>query len=200
MSNTLNPSQSENPDTHQPGAENDHIPEFDAEGDASAHVDRLMVAGEAFDPDKHALNADGTPRLKVDGTLAAKRGRKRAGAAPVNPSHLDPSQSQAPDPSLSNAALAKIIFGSVTGAMSRMVGPEWAPETPAEEKYMTGAIKAYFDAYGPVDISPAWGLLLAVGAYSAPRFAKENTRTKFQVAVRKAKSVYYYIRSKFGVM
>jgi len=198
------PHEDSQPDPLNNEVEIDHTDKIAPADFVGEHVEKIVIAGEAFDPTRHATNPDGTPRLKVDGTLAAKRGRKAGGAAPSPSSTAPPVPSQgegatvAPDPGLSSLATAKIVFGAATGLAARIIGPEWGAEDKEEEKYMVSALKLYFDAKGTVEISPELGLFIAVASYSSARFRHENTRSKFAKFKTWVKDAYHWARGKWG--
>ena len=154
-----------------------------------------------FDPAIHAVNADGTPKMRVNGSFMLKRGRKSGGSpgtpksagvpvaatddaetsgeiAPNSPEvQALPGAVQASANAVSNAQTARFLVDTVTGVLSRAIGPEWAVEKD-ERSGLANATKQYLDAKGGLQISPEMGLLLAVSAYAAPRFAVPNTQTK----------------------
>jgi hypothetical protein len=173
-----------------------------------------------FDPAVHAVNPDGSPRLRVDGSYARKRGRGGRQSVPReteavadtqtnaglfdNPTSVPretPRQAPASVPetvpaSLSSREAAAAIVLTSTAILARMVGPEWSAEKP-ELKALTDATKIYIDSKGGLQMSPEMGLFLAVSMYAAPRFAHENTRSKFSKAVDWCKDRIAVLRARF---
>lgn len=170
-----------------------------------------------FDPAIHSVNEDGTPRLRVDGSYARKRGR---GARPNVPRETDTQTNAglfdepavprettkagtAPAPSpevpvnLSSREAAAAIVITTTTILSRMVGPEWTAEKP-ELKSLTDATKVYIDTKGGIQMSPEMGLFLAVSMYAAPRFAHENTRSKFGTMLDWCRDRIAVLRARFN--
>jgi hypothetical protein len=133
-----------------------------------------------FDPAKHAVNPDGTPKLRGDGSFALKRGRKPgqkvAGGAIV--------ATEGATNRLSNEQAARQMFAFAYGLAAGTIGDEWLPEDKDEENTMVKGITAYFDAKGQVDLPPEIGLVIAFGAYGARRLKHQNTRDKIKLAIR----------------
>lgn len=136
---------------------------------------RVIIPG--FDPAIHAVNPDGTPKMRADGSgFALRRGRKKgdspgqsvnraresapiateAGAAPV-------------DPQLIAAAYWSAALSVAVGVF----GDEWLPESQAENKQMVGTLAAYLEATGKTDIPPGLALSLAVVGYGFKRYQKK---------------------------
>ena len=187
--------------------------------DADPVADAVAVAVSqwvGFDPAVHAVNPDGSPRLRVDGTYARKRGRggvprethtqTNAGLfnnpapetdVPRGTTFAAPPSPEAPPVNLSTREAAAAIVITSTTILSRLVGPEWAAEKP-EVKSLTDATKTYIDAKGGIQMSPEMGLFLAVSMYAAPRFAHENTRSKFAQAVDWCKDRFAVMRARLN--
>lgn len=154
-----------------------------------------MAAGVAgFDPAVHAVNPDGTPKLRGDGSFAKKRGRK--------PGQKSASglivQTAATADKLSNEEAARQVCNFAIGAAVSFIGDEWAPVDTKEADGLVLTLKNYFDAKGQVNLPPEAGLVLAFGAYAAKRMQYENTRSKIKGAIRRAvsyvKAAYHYAR------
>jgi len=146
-----------------------------------------------FDPQKHAVNPDGTPRKKADGSFANKRGRKPGQTAAVSPSA--PTDATKPPITaplsakkareggvITNEAAARQTVALVVTALGSTLGEEWNFETPEEADNMRAAVKAYYDAHGQVQISPELMLTFQVFAYAAPRSQHPNTKAKLKNA------------------
>lgn len=151
-----------------------------------------------FDPAIHRADADGNPILTRGGAYAKRRGPPKKGttrpAETVFPGDalgggtVPPPETvsaaipvQAAAASVSTAQTAVFLVTSVTGVLSRAIGPEWAADKQ-EIKGLSDAVKNYIDAKGGIAITPEMGLALALSAYAIPRLAVENTQTKLQKA------------------
>lgn len=182
-------------------------------GAVDTAVESAISQWVGFDPSIHATNPDGTPKLRGNGSYALKRGRKKGSTFSVsenNPGNADvvdhPAQAQAPITSapqaaaatLNNAQTALFLVSTVTGVLSRAIGPEWAAEKN-ETKGLTDATKAYLDATGGITLSPGIALSLAIASYAAPRFAHENTRSRFGRIYDWCRDRVAVIRSRMGV-
>ena len=140
---------------------------------------------DGFDPTIHAVDAEGKPLKRADGTYAKKRGRK-AGSSPAGsalPSPNAPANANAPlTPGAiltSEMAAKQIVNAGLNGAVM-VFGEDWEPESIAEAKALVFSLRDYFDIRGVPKFPAELGLLIAVGAYALPRLRKEKTRTKIQ--------------------
>lgn len=179
-------------------------------------VESAVSQWVGFDPEIHAVNPDGTPKLRANGSYALKRGRKRGGTFPApgtdhatagNPDpgadtvQATPPVTSAPQvaaATLNNAQTALFLVTSVTGVLSRAIGPEWTAEK-SEVKGLSDATKAYLDATGGLNLSPGIALSLAIASYAAPRFAHENTRSRFGRIYDWCRDRFAVIRNRIGV-
>lgn len=137
-----------------------------------------------FDPNVHAVGADGQPRMKSDGSgYQKKRGRKGGGAGATGTTgpKAPPMSAQAAREAdvMTNEAAARMLLNVGIGAAVGLIGPEWAPENKAEGEALVASTRQYFDAKGQVELSPEVGLAFALIGYGVPRFRHENTRSKF---------------------
>jgi len=145
-----------------------------------------------FDPEKHAVNTDGTPKKRADGQWANKRGRKPGQTAAT----ATPAATGAPKPTtaplsakkaresglVTNKAAAHATVKTVVYALGSTIGPEWDFNTPEEQQNMLNAVEAYYDAHGQLNISPEMMLTFQVFAYAAPRTQHPNTKEKLKSA------------------
>ena len=156
-----------------------------------------MVAGvveshDGFDPLLHAVNPDGTPKRKVDGSYAMKRGRKSgvpqstSSAAPVVASQATINSDEA-----ARRSCNMIINGAVL-----MFGEQWEPRDKDEAKGLQISFKNYFEARGVPNVPPEVGLIVAVLAYSLPRITHEKTVSRFQTIKRRAFEIFKAVRGK----
>lgn len=173
-----------------------------------------------FDPSIHAVNADGTPRMRAHGKgYALKRGKGgrkstvevAAGAddlfagdetATASETASAPTPSAAPgaaaSTSLNSREAAAMIVLTCTTVLSKVVGPEWQAET-AEKKNLTDATKVYLDSKGGLNVTPEMALFLAVTGYAVPRLAHENTQSKFSRAWQWCKDRFAVVKSRVGM-
>lgn len=86
-----------------------------------------------------------------------------------------------PGPAVDYDALARFTFGSGTGLLTKVLGPEWAPASEQETEGVVQPLAAYFKSKGVRDIPPGVLVLLALGLYCAPRVTVPNTRTKLRL-------------------
>lgn len=183
----------------------------------SQAVETAVQQWIGFDPSIHAVNEDGTPRLRVDGSYARKRGRggrksgddeTAAGEADLfsdtvsreTPSGQTATAPQASPtqtaPNLTSQQAAAMLVIACTTVMGKLVGPEWHAEKP-EQKALVDATKIYLDSKGGLNVTPEMGLFIAVSMYAVPRLAHENTRSKFGMAVDWCRDRITVLRARF---
>lgn len=160
----------------------------------------VVESNDGFDPALHATNPDGTPKKKVDGSYALKRGRK-SGALPVPG---QPSAGALPTPKLAAQAQPTINADEsarqacnilINGCVA-LFGEQWAPADKEEAKGLQLSFKNYFDARGVPNVPPEAGLVVAVLAYSLPRIGHEKTITRFQALKLRAWSIWQAMRGR----
>lgn len=142
----------------------------------------LVTAYEGFDPSLHATNPDGSPRMKKGGGFALKRGRKAGTAVPSHAQSTitaDPANPSAGQAQISNQEASKMLCAMVCAGLQGVMGPEWEPST-AEAKALVDGTRAYLDATGGMDMSPATGLLFVWGGFGIPRLAMPETQSKLK--------------------
>lgn len=141
---------------------------------------------EIFNPSIHAVDADGNPRKKLDGTFAKKRGRQAGYSANAGN----------PETSAEDLMLwieAKKHTQIVVGTGMAIFGLEWEA-TEGERIVMETAFHNYFESVGIVRMPPWIELGTAIGlGYVAPRIHLESTQQKMKQIVgairsRKVKS------------
>jgi hypothetical protein len=151
--------------------------------DLGAHVEQAAKTWEGFDPKVHAVDADGNPKKKSDGSWAMKRGRKPGSsnsAAPVtgdNPPLSAPKARAAG--TVTNKAAARAMVATGVGLMCHIVGPEWEARDQSEFDGLADSVKDYFDARGQVQMGPETMLAITLLGYAVPRTEHPNTREKF---------------------
>lgn len=135
---------------------------------------------EGFDEALHAVNPDGSPRLRSDGTFAMKRGRKKGQTASAKKA------TPLPGEKVVTPKVAEISDAEATARMATNLlingcvvafGDEWRP-VENEPQMIAGAFTDYFEAKGVTKLPPEWGLVIALGAYSLPRFMQPKTRDR----------------------
>ena len=193
--------------------------ETDLIGDPVA--DAVATAVEqwiGFDPAVHSVNPDGTPRLRVDGSYARKRGKggRKSGDGEngdslfstdtISPGPMVGATAQGPSPTptatttapqMNSAQAATMLVVACTTVMCKLVGPEWAAEKP-EQKALADATKIYLDSKGGLNVTPEMGLFIAISMYAVPRLAHENTRSKFGKVVDWTHDRIAVLRARFG--
>lgn len=160
-----------------------------------------------FDPAIHALDADGNPRKKKDGSFASKRGRKpgqreaaqRENTRPNSTGKLPPKT--APDsgtipgdissaPDVDYKAIAQAAVGTTLGIAVMTFGDEWRPKDKAEYSGLCDATESYFKAKGVQDLPPGWLLLATVTAYSLPRLTAPTTKSRIMAGWLRIKGFF----------
>ena len=164
-------------------------------GTVADMVSGVMEAHDGFDPLAHAVNPDGTPKRKVDGSYALKRGRKSGVLPSPNSTVSGPAQSvQTPTINVDEASRQScnmLINGAVL-----LFGEQWAPQDKEEAKGLQISFKNYFEARGVPNVPPEIGLVVAVLAYSLPRLTHEKTVSRFTVLKMRAFEIWSAIRGK----
>jgi len=158
-------------------------------------ADMVQVQSEAhdgFDPLLHAVNPDGSPKRKVDGSYAMKRGRK-SGAVPTTNSA--PAQS-AQTPTINVDEASRQACNMLVNGAVLLMGEQWAPVDKDEAKGLQTSFKNYFEARGVPNVPPEVGLVVAVLAYSLPRITHEKTVSRFTVLKMRAFEIWSAIRGK----
>lgn len=146
-------------------------------------------AGNTFNPDIHATNEDGSPRLTESGNFAKKRGRKsgstNSGGSTLGAtkSQIDPATIQKQQIVAKQQAAGKAAAGSLIMLGMVIGGDEWRPLVNEqmglnEQANLEQAFADYFTARGLDDIPAGVALSIAVSAYVLPRFTMPKTRTR----------------------
>ena len=165
------------------------IPEAGSIGDMVAGV---AESHEGFDPAVHAVNPDGTPKRKVDGSYAMKRGRKSGGA----PSVASTQPSEVAQVTINTDEAARQSCNMLINGAVLLLGEQWEPRDKEEAKGLHTSFKNYFDARGVPNIPPEAGLVVAVLAYSLPRLTHEKTVSRFTVIKMRMFEIWSAIRGK----
>jgi hypothetical protein len=131
---------------------------------------------EEFDPAKHAVNADGTPKKRGDGSFALKRGRKPGQTAAR--SSLPPKPGETPPVNNDAEEAAKVAANLTINGATFIFGDEWRPVDKGEPEMLKTAYQDYFEARGVKKLPPEAGLFVALAAYALPRINKPTTRDR----------------------
>lgn len=149
-------------------------------GSVADLVSHVAEANEGFDPLLHAVNPDGTPKRKVDGSYAMKRGRK-SGAAPSTSSAAPAAQ----EITINTDEAARQSCNMLINGAVLLFGEQFEPRDKAEAEGLKTSFKNYFDARGVPNVPPEVGLAVALLAYSLPRITHEKTVSRFgQIKLR----------------
>ncbi len=96
-------------------------------------------------------------------------------------------------------ATGKFAAAALIGICSGVFGDEFQPEKTAqfdERAYLESAFGDYFVATGRTDLPPSMALIVAIGAYTIPRFTKPKTKSKLSAFKDWAVSKYFGWRGK----
>jgi hypothetical protein len=163
--------------------------ETPAAGSAPAVAAEVDKDGVSFDPLLHTgtkLKSGIWRKKKQTGSALAapKKSKTAATAEVVTQAELDQKARAAGALAASSVFMCGRMFG----------GPEWGPigmkngepsiEDYDEKKMMEQAFADYFIAKGVTEISPGWGIAMAMSAYVVPRLQMPQTQER----VGKAKS------------
>lgn len=154
-----------------------------------AHKGITDRQGTPFDPAIHKTNKQGEPTLTAHGNCIRKpapRGEKKQTGGSVIGGKATQAQPQNSEEQAQKvqarasgtmAANLLITMGIVAG------GEEWRPRKDAqtgrdEKSMLEGAFADYFEATGKTDLPPSMTLVVAIGAYSLPRFTMPKTKSR----------------------
>lgn len=154
---------------------------------------------EGFDPAIHAVNTDGTPRMKADGTFANKRGRKGSNTSGTRLSSRENTTKKviASQISPETYTMTAIPIVMCIEQMGLQIGPEWKMNDE-EKDAQVGTWANYLRSKGIVEISPSMMLVIVSAGYVIPRLSVENTQTKIQKLMRNFAGFRSRLASIFG--
>ena len=216
-------------ENHNESPVSDSVSQLDTPADPVPDADPVSQAVAAsigqyvgFDPAIHAVNPDGTPRMRAHGKgYALKRGKGGRKSVPVETTDgaddlfanantetaqvsetiatPTPQTSAAPagNTPLNSREAAAMIVLTCTTVLSRVVGAEWQADKD-ETRNLTHATKVYLDSKGGLNVTPEMALFLAVTGYAVPRLAHENTQSKFQRALQWCRDRFDVARARMG--
>lgn len=157
-----------------------------------------LVAGHlipGFDPEKHAVNDDGSPRLKQDGSFASKRGRKPgATSSGGGGSTKKVIAAQITPETYQMAAIPLVMMYEQIGMA---IGPEWKMDD-AEKDMHVGAWGNYLKSKGMVDLPPGTFLAIVMVSYAGSRLMVSNTQSKLAKLVAGSKLGWLRVKAMFG--
>lgn len=183
-------------------ASHEHTPLLDPRaipdaGTVSDMVADVVQAHDGFDPAVHAVNPDGTPKRKVDGSYALKRGRKMGGTAAVPNTAPQPSApAEVAAPKINADEAARQTCNVMINGAVMLFGEQWEPRDKDEAKGLQTSFKNYFEARGTPNVPPEIGLLFAVMAYSLPRLTHEKTVSRFSQIKMRAYEIWSAMRGR----
>jgi hypothetical protein len=159
---------------------------------------------EGFDANLHAVDADGKPRRKADGSYALKRGRKAntaadalppKNAASVTGAGASVTPSQVVTISLDEAARqsANLVVNVAVWTLGSEIG---MPTDKAEADGLKLTFRNYYESRGVPKFPPELGLLIGLASYIGPRLAHEKSQPKIQGMMLWAKSKIAAVRGK----
>lgn len=137
--------------------------------------------GDLFDPEQHAAESDGSPKLTANGYFAKKRGRKNGSTLGVESKPTVDQLGAQKQIKQRHAGLAAanaiIMLGVVVG------GDEFKPIKSAEhgideKQNLENAFGDYFVAKDMDDIPAGVALSIALIGYLAPRFTMPKTQKR----------------------
>lgn len=160
-------------------------------GSISDMVATVSESHEGFDPALHAVNPDGTPKRKVDGSYALKRGRKAGQSAPAAGPAVATAEVTINTDEAARQSCNMLINGAVL-----LLGDQWEPRDKDEAKGLQISFKNYFDARGVPNVPPEVGLAVAVLAYSLPRITHEKTVSRFATIKIRCFEIWRAMRGK----
>ena len=164
-----------------------YVPAADTISSVTELAKPHAVDYEGFDPAIHATNPDGTPKRRIrhgveTGAFAKKRGRKGGTMTPSGSADcvLPPKPANTNTNAHSTTSTGDVISADEMGRQCAnwfingavvLLGEDWQPDDKQEGTALKASFVNYFDAAGVPQISPLWGLVLAIGAYSLKRVA-----------------------------
>jgi len=154
-----------------PGADGQSTDPVTLHGLADASSD----AYDGFDPSRHAMNPDGTPRRKLDGNFSLKRGK--GGRQPQKTEFVN---GENPHVKMSSEQASIMTITTGVGLMVQLLGEQWDITDEKEAKILKESIKAYYDAIGGVNMSPATGVAFALAGYSLPRIVHPESQSRLK--------------------
>lgn len=127
-----------------------------------------------FDPEIHATNADGTPKLTKAGKPQKKRGRK---SGSVLNAKKKQEQAQPEITEISSMEAGVVVSGLLEQLSVKLISDEWA----YNEVERAGNVTAWaqtFDQFGGVQLSPVQMLLMSHAQIILTRIPQPKTKTK----------------------
>lgn len=148
---------------------------LDENAAAVNHSTTTDIDGTVFDPEQHAVDADGNPKLTAAKRFAKKRGRKGGGESQL--------KTERPVDHRADSRAAGVGAANLFIALGMMVSPDFAPVIDQkqginEKAMLESAFGDYFAAKEMGDLPPGLALTAALLFYVAPRLSAPTTRTR----------------------
>ncbi len=187
------------PSTHfNPGAD-DGSPAPQTAPNPTTTIAEMDNFGTLWNPEIHATGADGKGVKTQKGEWRKKRKSKLVDPRAPTPEPQAQAATPAQDPKAppvlteaqkNEARAAGVVVAQCIFLSSRALGgEEWEPSSD-ERSMMNDAWGNYFIAKGVTNIPPGLMVVVACGAYAAPRFAMPKTRSRLQRAKEWAAAKY----------
>jgi len=200
-SSTAEPAAPEAQPDHDPNpAQPEVTNQLSLSGIAETHAEGY----EGFDPAIHAVDTEGKPRRKADGSYALKRGRKASTAGDALPPKNAPASNVVGD-SVTPSQIARISLDEAARQSANLVvnvavwtlGAEVGmPADKAEADGLKLTFRNYYESRGVPNFPPELGLLIGLASYIGPRLAHEKSQPKLQGAMLWMKSKIAAVRGR----
>lgn len=133
-----------------------------------------------FDPTIHAVDDNGNPKRKLDGTYAKKRGRKPGQTDNGSAKPSSSGSNTVTEPKTVNyKGTAKVLCGMVFGGLEGVFGAAWKP-SDGERSSIEDATETYCQSKEIGDLPPGILLLMVVGMYALPRLNDDGTKERLR--------------------
>lgn len=153
--------------------------------------------GRAFDPSRHQVNDDGSPRINRDGYIAGKPGRPDKQEKPAGTSGPGPQAQPTTEKKSVNQdhAMAKLTTNLFFKLGISAFGDEWMPRvytvpqagiTINEQDEIMNAFDQYFRSKNIQDLTPGWALVLSLGSFASARMIQPKTQGRLKVMAGRA--------------
>lgn len=129
--------------------------------------------GRVFDPQLHAVDDNGNPKLNKKGYFIFLRKDKRGQVdtdAPRKAEHFE---------------TALLYFDTFTDTTSALLGDHWQPKNDDQRKSVARSIGKYLESEDAPSLNPRDEMLLKLGTYSAPRVVHTDTFDNFKLICSK---------------
>ncbi len=156
--------------------------------------------GVKFDPNIHAANSDGSPRVNSFGSFYSKnvgRGAKKAPGTPAEPSAApstnEPAKfagvEQPPGEPDAAAGAAMMLVPTVDGLMQSLFSEDVAL-TEQDKQVVTPVLASYMRSKNMKDIPPGIALAMITVAIYGPKFSKPSVKERLTLIVLKVRNFF----------